>query len=86
MKYSVLLMIMFITACTTVPVAPKFPQVPNELKQKCVQLEKLNDDTKLSDVAKSVTKNYTLYHECSIKLNAWIEWYDIQKQTYESIK
>jgi hypothetical protein len=85
MKY-ILITLLLLTGCTTVPVAPKFPQVPNQLMEKCPQLEKLNDDTKLSDIAKSVTQNYTMYHECSIKLDAWIEWYGTQKQLYESIK
>jgi len=54
--------------------------------QKCPSLAKLSDDTKLSEIAKTVTSNYTSYHECSIKLDAWIEWYGIQKQIYESVK
>ena len=85
MKY-VLIALLFLTGCTTVPVSPKFPQVPTQLMEKCSQLEKLHDDTKLSEIAKSVTTNYTLYHECSIKLDAWMEWYELQKQLYESIK
>ena len=85
MKY-VLIALLFLTGCTTVPVAPKFPQVPTQLMEKCPQLEKLHEDTKLSEIAKSVTTNYTLYHECSIKLDAWMEWYEVQKQLYESIK
>lgn len=72
--------------CTTVPVAPKFPQVPNQLLEKCPELSKISDETKLSDVAKTVTLNYTTYYECSIKQEAWIEWYNVQKQLYESIK
>lgn len=72
--------------CTTVPVAPKFPQVPNQLLEKCPELSKIGDEPKLSDVAKTVTLNYTTYYECSIKQEAWIEWYNVQKQLYESIK
>lgn len=85
MKY-VLIALLFLTGCTTVPVAPKFPQVPSQLMEKCIQLEKLPEDTKLSEIAKSITHNYTNYHECSIKVDAWIEWYGVQKQLYESIK
>jgi hypothetical protein len=71
---------------TTVPVTAKFPQAPERLMQKCPQLEKLEKEAKLSDIAKSVTNNYTKYHECSIQNDSWIEWYDAQKQIFESIK
>jgi hypothetical protein len=71
---------------TTVPVTAKFPQAPERLMQKCPQLEKLEKEAKLSDIAKSVTNNYTKYHECSIQNDSWIEWYNAQKQIFESIK
>jgi hypothetical protein len=85
MKY-ILTALLLLTGCTTVPVTAKFPQAPKELMEKCPQLAKIEDDTKLSAIAKTVTSNYTSYHECSIKLDAWIEWYGIQKQIYESLK
>jgi hypothetical protein len=72
--------------CTTVPVAPKFPQVPSQLLEKCPELSKVDEQPKLSDIAKTVSLNYTTYYECSIKQEAWIEWYSVQKQLYESIK
>ena len=28
----------------------------------------------------------TTYYECAVKLDAWIKWYDIQKQIYQDIK
>lgn len=86
MRLLIACLVLCLTGCNTVPVTAKFPQVPNELLQKCQQLIKLEDDTKLSEIAKTVTSNYTSYHECSIKLDAWIEWYGIQKQIYESVK
>jgi len=75
------------TGCsTTVPVVAKFPKAPERLMQPCPQLEKLENEAKLSDIAKSVTNNYTKYHECSIQNESWIEWYRTQKQIFESIK
>jgi hypothetical protein len=71
---------------TTVPVTAKFPQAPERLMQKCPQLEKLEKEAKLSDIAKSVTNNYTKYHECSIQNESWIEWYNTQKKIFESIQ
>ena len=82
-----ILFIMMCTGCSTVvPVTAKFPDAPATIMQQCPQLEKLNADAKLSDVAKTVTINYTTYYECAIKNDAWIEWYGVQKNIFESIK
>ena len=76
-----------ITGCsTTVPVTAKFPDVPERLLIKCPQLEKLKDEAKLSDISKTVAINYSTYYECAVKNDAWIEWYQIQKRIFESIK
>ena len=71
---------------TTVPVTAKFPDVPERLLVKCPQLEKLENEAKLSDISKTVTNNYTTYYECAVKDDAWIEWYQIQKKIFEQIK
>jgi hypothetical protein len=84
MKY--LLFILLLTGCTTVPVIAKFPEAPDELLQKCPALKQLNEEVKLSDVAKNITYNYTIHYECVIKYDAWIEWYQTQKKIFESIK
>jgi hypothetical protein len=75
------------TGCsTTVPVTAKFPEVPERLLEKCPQLKKLEEEAKLSDITKTVTVNYTTYYECAVKNDAWIEWYNIQKHIFESVK
>ena len=84
MKY--LLLILLLTGCTTVPVTAKFPEAPNELLLKCPALKQLDEEVKLSDVAKNITYNYTLHYECVIKYDAWIEWYQSQKKIFESVK
>ena len=84
MKY--LLLILLLTGCTTVPVIAKFPEAPNELLQKCPALKQLDEEVKLSDVAKNITYNYTLYYECVIKYDAWIEWYQSQKKIFNNVK
>ena len=72
------------TGCsTTVPVKVKFPEVPERLLQKCPQLEKLGEEVKLSDISKTITINYTTYYECAVKHDAFVEWYNIQKNIYE---
>jgi hypothetical protein len=75
------------TGCsTTVPVTAKFPEVPERLLEKCPQLKKLEEEAKLSDITKTITNNYTTYYECAVKDDAWIEWYQSQKQIFESVK
>ena len=85
MKY--LLFVLILTGCsTTVPVTAKFPNVPERLLVKCPQLEKLENEAKLSDISKTVINNYTTYYECAVKHDAFVEWYKIQKNIFESVK
>jgi hypothetical protein len=49
----------------------------------CPNLQKLNDNAKLSDVANTVTVNYSTYYECAVKTDAWQEWYNIQRIIFE---
>ena len=79
--------VVLLTACSTVtPVQRKFPEVPAELKEACPDLKQTNPTDKLSDVLKVVVDNYGQYHECRIKTDAWIEWYNSQKQIFDSVK
>jgi hypothetical protein len=70
---------------TTVPVTANFPDAPASMG-KCANLAQLNTDAKLSDVALTVSTNYSIYYECSVKNDAWIEWYQKQKSIFESVK
>ena len=83
----VLLIALLLSGCSTVvPVAPKFPDAPDIALKTCPQLKKLEDSAKLSDVAKTVTENYSTYYECAVRHDAFIEWYQIQKKIYEDLK
>ena len=85
MRY--ILTLLLLTGCsTTVPVTAKFPEVPARLLTSCPQLEKLEETAKLSNVATTVTSNYTTYYDCAVKNDAWIEWYQVQKTIFESVK
>ena len=87
MKLLILSLALLLSACTTVPVTSKFPQAPGSLVQEpCPNLQKLQEEAKLSDVAKIVTVNYTEYYLCAVKLEAWQRWYREQKTIYESVK
>ena len=69
---------------TTVPVTVRFPDAPGRLATTpCPALQKLSDTPNLSDVSRIVSMNYTTYYECSVKTDAWIEWYQVQKQIFE---
>jgi len=85
MKYTALLLAVLLSGCSTaVPVTAKFPEPPSRLiTQRCPDLQKLNDDAKLSDISRTVTINYSSYYECAVKTDAWIEWYNIQKRIFE---
>ena len=73
-----------IAGCSTaVPVSAKFPEPPKYAMERCPQLQKLNSDAKLSDVANTVTINYSTYYECAVKNDSWIEWYQIQREISE---
>lgn len=86
MKY-LLILVFVLTGCsTTVPVTAKFPVIPERLLVKCPNLEKIKDDTKLSEVAKTVTVNYSTYYDCAVKHDGIVEWYQVQKKIYESVK
>jgi hypothetical protein len=88
MKLAVIGILLLITGCATkpVPVKQNFPIAPDTLLEPCPDLKKLEKEVKLSDVAKVVVENYTLYHECSIKSQAWAEWYKVQKKIFEDVK
>lgn len=80
-------MVLLMTGCsTTVPVKAKFPEAPSIVKDKCPPLEKVKEDSTLSDITKTISNNYTSYYECAVKNDAWIEWYEIQKRIFESVK
>jgi hypothetical protein len=86
MRY-LLVSLLFLAGCSTpVPIKPKFPVAPDMLLESCPDLKKLEQDVKLSDVAKTVVDNYMTYHECSLKSKAWIEWYKVHKKIFEDVK
>jgi hypothetical protein len=79
--------IILLTGCLNTPVARHFPEVPAELKTACPSLEQVDPaTTKLSEVVRVVTDNYTQYHECRVRVDAWIEWYNTQRAIFESVK
>jgi len=87
MRYFVIAMTLVLSACaTTVPVVAKFPDEPGKAAvEKCPQLTTVENGVKLSELTRTVTMNYGTYYECAVKVDTWIEWYQIQKKIHEDI-
>jgi hypothetical protein len=82
-----LLPVLLLAGClVTTPVKRNFPEVPKELIEACPDLKKTEPTEKLSEVIKVVIDNYGQYHECKIKVDTWIEWYNTQKDIFNSVK
>lgn len=87
MKHILIACLVVLTGCsTTVPVIAKFPEAPPILLESCSDLQKLEHDSKLSDVALVVNSNYSNYYACSSKHSAFIEWYTTNKKIFEDVK
>lgn len=78
--------VLFSACSTVVPLKAGFPDAPSQFFTSCPTLKQLEASPKLSDVSKTVAENYTTYYECSIKNDAWIEWYKNQRKIIESVK
>ena len=85
MKNLMFLPLVLLSGCAilTVPVAPKFPEAPATLQEKCTALKEVAEGASLTDFTKIVVENYILYHECSRKVDGWNEWYAKQKKIFE---
>ena len=83
MKYVIIALLL--SGCSTVvPVTARFPEPPAKgAMTACPNLQKLTDNARLSDVANTVTVNYSTYYECAVKTDAWQEWYNIQRHIFE---
>lgn len=88
MKVYLLISTLLLSGCSwTVPVTAKFPAAPNILMEKCEPLKKLEgEQVTVVDLHTTVVENYTSYHECSVKVDAWQEWYTSQKKIFEEVK
>ena len=83
MRYVIIALLL--SGCSTVvPVTARFPEPPAKgAMTACPNLQKLTDNARLSDIANTVTVNYSTYYECAVKTDAWQEWYNIQRIIFE---
>jgi hypothetical protein len=92
MKLLIVLIFPLLTGCAylgkivTVPL-PEFPPVSKELlEKKCPDLEMAPPSELFSDLLRTVVTNYGEYHKCRAMVEAWQEWYVIQKLNYEKLR
>lgn len=84
MRY--LFLALLLAGCTTtVAVRSSFPSVAPELMKQCESLKQIEGDTvSITDMLKVVVHNYTLYYECSTKVDGWQEWYNEQQKIHDA--
>lgn len=82
--------LLLLSGCVTtaVPVKRNFPEAPAALLKKCEELKTIDNKEKvlITDMLKVVVQNYTLYYECSIKVDGWNEWYTSQKEIFNKVQ
>ena len=88
MRFLLVLSVLLLVGCASVvPVKPVWPALPPELSEACPDLKQTPiETTKMSQVLDVVVDNYSQYHDCQEKSNAWNDWYNKQKKIYEEIK
>ena len=87
MKYLLAILLLTLTGCSTVvPVVAKFPLAPKELTTLCPKLKSAEEEPELSELTKTIVTNYSEYHLCANRVEAWNEWYTEQKKLFEALK
>lgn len=84
----IILISAFLTGCSIItPVKRNFPEVPQELHQKCEELKMITGDrVSITDMMKVIVENYRLHYECENKVEGWKEWYTKQRKIFETVK
>ena len=86
MKLLLLLPIVLLTGCISAPVKHAFPKPPEIIVEKCPQLNQVAaNETQLSEFLKTVTKNYTLYHDCAAKHDLLVKWIKEQSEIHDAV-
>jgi len=89
MKKVLLIISLFISGCSTttpVPIVPEFPSAPKSLMEKCPPLKKIDgDNIVLSSLTKIIIENYSLYHQCAVKVDEWQKWHQEQQKIFNDI-
>jgi hypothetical protein len=88
MRTAVLGLAILLSACSTaVPVTQKFPDAPDMLMEKCPPLKTIQGEKiSIVDFTRTVSENYTTYYQCAAGKEAWIDWYDQQRKTWNKMR
>lgn len=90
MKTIILVLVVMLVGCATpTPVKRNFPDAVPALQEKCPELfivDNAGKDMAITDLLRTVVKNYGLYYECANKVDGWNEWYTNQRKIFESVK
>jgi len=86
MKHLIIVAVLLVAGCSSVPVTMKFPDVPKDMLETCPDLKLAPETTKLSEVLPVVVDNYGQYYTCKDSVDSWIDWYKSQKKIFDSIK
>jgi hypothetical protein len=71
-------------ASKPVPVERKFPEPPKILLERCQNLIQMTPEkNSITDMLTVVIENYSLYHQCSNRVEGWNTWYEEQKKIFE---
>jgi hypothetical protein len=86
-KLALLALALALVGCSTAPIVPKWPAVPEDFKQACPDLKTVDpENDKLSVVVETVADNYKQYYDCKASVDGWIEWYNGQQKIWEKLK
>ena len=88
MKAIILGLAFILVGCAApTPVKRNFPDAVPALQEKCPTLNTVEGtNVPITDLLKTVVKNYGLYYECANKVDGWNEWYNKQKKQFETVK
>ena len=88
MRILLLGLISLLAACSTaVPLTQSFPDAPAMLKEKCPELKTIaGEKISIVEFTQTVSENYTTYHQCAGRTDAWIDWYGQQKKIWEQVQ
>jgi hypothetical protein len=83
MKYSLIIAVIVLSGCQTMPTTQSLPSLPAELNKSCQELKLLEGKvTTLSKLMETVAANYKIYHDCAAHQQALLEWYEKQSNIF----
>jgi len=76
MKYITILSI-FLAGCQNVTMGSPWPKIPSTTYlEPCKSLLLADKEKSMAELIDIIEANYGLWHECNLKNNSWIEWYN----------